>query len=58
MTLKPEEYLELAAQAEASAKRASSPAIRQRSLDLAKAFREMARLLKTGRDKPTPKVSA
>ena len=58
MTLKPEEYLERAAQAEASAKRASDPAIRRRSLELAKAFREMARLLKKGRDKSTPKVSA
>ena len=58
MTLKPEEYLERAAQAEASARRSSDPAIRQRFLELAKAFRELARLLKTGRDKPASKVSA
>ena len=45
MTLKTEDYLERAAEAEALAKRASNPAIRDSFLELAKALREMAGLL-------------
>ena len=45
MTLKPEEFLQRAAAAEASAKRVPDPAYRDSYLELAKAFREMAELL-------------
>ena len=45
MTLKREDFLQRAAEAEASAKRVSDPAYRDSYLELAKAFRDIAELL-------------
>ena len=55
---KPEEYLERAAEVEATAKRASNPAIRQAATELAKALREMARLLTDGSGPSDAKASS
>ena len=45
MTLKREEFLQRAAEAEASAKRVSDPVYRDSYLELAKTFRDIAELL-------------
>ena len=47
MTLKAEDYLERAAEAEASAMRTSNPAVQEAFLELAKALRGIAGLLTT-----------
>ena len=48
MTLKSEEFLQRAADAEASAKRVTNPAYRDTYLELAKAFRDMANIVSEG----------